>query len=69
MNSVSGNLEEESVSQFFHILGSVEQQRGNRRRSIDSVSDDQRTADTISKLKSRYISVYRFVRYKEFYHN
>ena len=28
MNSVSGNSEEESVSQFFHILGSVEQQRG-----------------------------------------
>ena len=28
MNSVSGNSEEESVSQFFHILGSVAQQRG-----------------------------------------
>lgn len=28
MNSVSGNTENESVSQFFHILGSVEQQRG-----------------------------------------
>lgn len=28
MNSVSGDTEEESVSQFFHILGSVEQQRG-----------------------------------------
>lgn len=28
MNSVSGNSEEESVSQFFHILGAVEQQRG-----------------------------------------
>ncbi len=27
-NSVSGAGEEESVSQFFHILGSVEQQRG-----------------------------------------
>ena len=27
-NSVSGDSEEESVSQFFHILGSVEQQRG-----------------------------------------
>lgn len=27
-NSVSGKGEEESVSQFFHILGSVEQQRG-----------------------------------------
>ncbi len=27
-NSVSGESEEESVSQFFHILGSVEQQRG-----------------------------------------
>ncbi len=27
-NSVSGEAEEESVSQFFHILGSVEQQRG-----------------------------------------
>ncbi len=28
MNSVSGDSEEESVSQFFHILGSVAQQRG-----------------------------------------
>ncbi len=28
MNSISGNSEEESISQFFHILGSVEQQRG-----------------------------------------
>lgn len=28
MNSVCGDLETESVSQFFHILGSVEQQKG-----------------------------------------
>lgn len=28
MNSVSGNGEKESVSQFFHILNSVDQQRG-----------------------------------------
>lgn len=28
MNSLSGNSESESISQFFHILGSVEQQRG-----------------------------------------
>lgn len=28
MNSVSGASESESISQFFHILGSVEQQRG-----------------------------------------
>lgn len=28
MNSISGSSEEESVGQFFHILGSVEQQRG-----------------------------------------
>ena len=28
MNSVSGESEEESVSQFFHILGAVDQQRG-----------------------------------------
>lgn len=28
MNSISGDSEEESVSQFFHILGSVNQQRG-----------------------------------------
>lgn len=28
MNSVSGDSEGESVSQFFHILGSVDQQRG-----------------------------------------
>lgn len=28
MNSVSGDSEEESISQFFHILGTVEQSRG-----------------------------------------
>ncbi len=28
LNSVSGNSENESISQFFHILGSVQQQRG-----------------------------------------
>ncbi len=28
MNSLSGDTESESISQFFHILGSVEQQRG-----------------------------------------
>ena len=28
LNSVSGDTEVESVSQFFHILGSVDQQRG-----------------------------------------
>ncbi len=28
LNSVSGNSESESISQFFHILGSVAQQRG-----------------------------------------
>lgn len=28
LNSVSGDSEEESVSQFFHILGAVDQQRG-----------------------------------------
>ena len=28
MNSVSGESEAESVSQFFHILGAVDQQRG-----------------------------------------
>ncbi len=28
MNSISGTSESESISQFFHILGSVEQQRG-----------------------------------------
>ena len=28
MNSLSGDSEAESVSQFFHILGSVDQQRG-----------------------------------------
>lgn len=28
LNSISGSSEDESVSQFFHILGSVEQQKG-----------------------------------------
>lgn len=35
LNSVSGNSEAESISQFFHILGSVEQQRGCVRLSPD----------------------------------
>ncbi len=38
MNSVCGESEEESVSQFFHILGSVEQQRGCVRRKEPSES-------------------------------
>lgn len=28
LNSVSGSSEEESISQFFHIMGSIDQQRG-----------------------------------------
>jgi len=28
MNSVSGDCESESISQFFHIMGAVDQQRG-----------------------------------------
>ena len=35
MNSVCGELEEESVSQFFHILGSVWQQKGCVRMERD----------------------------------
>ena len=35
LNSISGDGEEESVSQFFHILGSVEQQRGCCRVNCD----------------------------------
>lgn len=36
LNSISGNGEMESVSQFFHILGAVEQQRGCVRMSDGS---------------------------------
>ncbi len=36
LNSVSGKTESESVSQFFHILGSVEQQRGCCRLDSDN---------------------------------
>lgn len=36
MNSVSGDSESEAVSQFFHILGSVEQQRGLCKLGEDS---------------------------------
>lgn len=36
LNSISGDSENESVSQFFHILGSVEQQRGCVRLSDGS---------------------------------
>lgn len=39
MNAVSGDSEEESVSQFFHILGSVEQQRGCVQTTWEKVSD------------------------------
>lgn len=35
MNSVSGNSESESISQFFHILGAVEQLRGCVRLAQD----------------------------------
>lgn len=28
LNSISGSSESESIAQFFHILGSVEQQQG-----------------------------------------
>ena len=35
MNSLSGDSEAESVSQFFHILGSVDQQRGCCRLGTD----------------------------------
>lgn len=35
LNSVSGDTESESISQFFHILGSVEQQRGCVRTAKD----------------------------------
>lgn len=35
LNSVSGDTESESISQFFHILGSVEQQRGCVRTTRD----------------------------------
>lgn len=37
MNSVSGDSEPESVSQFFHILGAVEQQRGCCETSEDKL--------------------------------
>lgn len=35
LNSVSGDSESESISQFFHILGSVDQQRGYVRLAND----------------------------------
>lgn len=50
MNSICGGTEEESVSQFFHILGSVEQQRGSvrMRRMTDGKKDTDNTEDTAS---------------------
>ncbi len=40
LNSISGHSEDESVSQFFHILGSVEQQNG-KLNSISGHSEDE----------------------------
>ena len=40
MNSVCADTEEESVSQFFHILGSVEQQRGCVRLRAETIDKD-----------------------------
>lgn len=47
MNSCSGDSESESVSQFFHILGSVEQQRGCVHITSDDVTGDGKYEITI----------------------
>ena len=44
LNSVSGKSEAESISQFFHILGSVEQQRGCVRLSSECYEITQYTS-------------------------
>lgn len=47
MNSKSGDSESESISQFFHILGSVEQQRGCVRVASGDVTGDDKYEITI----------------------
>lgn len=59
MNSVSGRSESESVGQFFHILGSVEQQRGCCIVEEDGNLDTSSTQSASSRGEVRYeITVY-----------
>jgi len=60
MNSVSGTSESESLSQFFHILGSVAQQRGCVR-----VAEDEKYEITIySSCCNTRTGVYYYTTYE-----
>lgn len=55
MNSVSGDSEEESISQFFHILGSVCQQRGCVRMPKKDNTEAASQKDRLEERKEDYL--------------
>jgi choloylglycine hydrolase len=58
MNSLSGDSEEDSVNQFFHILGSVEQQRGGC-----NVGDDKYEITLYTSCCSADTGIYYYTTY------
>ena len=58
MNSFSGTSEKESVSQFFHILGSVEQQKG-----LCEVSEGEYEYTIYSSCCDLYNGIYYYTTY------
>ena len=58
LNAMSSDTEEESVSQFFHILGSVEQQRG-----CCEVSDGKYDSSRYAQGKSGRNRAYKISNY------
>lgn len=59
LNSLSGNSESESISQFFHILGSVAQQRG-----LVRVRDDQYEFTLYSSCCNTDKGIYYYTTYE-----
>ena len=58
MNSISGDSEEESVSQFFHILGCVDQQRG-----CCNLGDDKYEITLYTSCTNTNIGIYYYTTY------
>ena len=63
MNSVSGDSEEESVSQFFHLLGSVYQQKGCVWMGKDSHGEDQYEITLYSSCCNTDKGIYYYTTY------
>jgi penicillin V amidase len=59
LNSVSGDSESESVSQFFHILGSVDQQRGCCEVSDGNNPMQLSTGELVAELRICYVKVFK----------